>query len=188
MINYKDNHELSAKQKLDLIEKLKERFERNIHRHRNIAWNRVENKLKNNNEKIWSLYQMEITQGEPDVVSLNEDIITFVDCSEQTPAGRRNLCFDRAALEERRENKPKSTASDMASEMRIEILDEDQYRKLQELGTFDTKTSSWIKTPAEIRKLGGALFCDRRYNHTFTYHNGAQSYYAARGFRGILTI
>jgi hypothetical protein len=181
-------YNLSSEQRTGLLQKLKERFDKNMKRHMKISWSDIEQKLNSSEKMILSLYQMEITDGEPDVVELNENYIYFVDCSEESPLGRRNLCFDRKALEERKANKPKGNACDMAFEMGIEILDEEQYRKLQEFGEFDTKTSSWISTPNEIRQLGGALFCDRRYNHTFTYHNGAQSYYSSRGFRGILKI
>lgn len=182
--------ELSASQQDELIKTLKTRFEKNMNRHKDIEWVKVLAKLHADTEKMWSLNEMETTGGEPDVVAFGkkpEDYI-FYDCSAETPTGRRSLCYDRQALDSRKENKPAGSAIDMASAMGIEILTEEQYRELQTLGNFDLKTSSWIKTPDNIRKLDGALFCDRRYNHVFTYHNGASSYYAARGFRGMLKV
>ncbi|MFA9213355.1 MAG: DUF4256 domain-containing protein [Candidatus Methylacidiphilales bacterium] len=175
-----------------LIETLKIRFEKHVNRHSNIDWAKVQAKLElsENKQKLWSLNQMEITGGEPDVIDFdtktNEFI--FVDCSAESPSGRRSLCFDHEALDARKENKPLGSALNMAAEMGITILSETQYRNLSQLGNFDAKTSSWIETPAPIRKLGGALFADFRYNHVFVYHNGAQSYYAARGFRGMLKV
>lgn len=181
--------ELSSKENQELIEALKNRFEKNMTRHKNVQWSKVEAKLKSNPEKLLSLSEMEKTGGEPDVVTLGKsNVIVFVDCSKESPKGRRSLCYDREALNARKEFKPKNSALDMASEIGVEILTEEEYRQLQALGEFDTTTSSWIKTPSEIRRLGGALFCDFRYNHVFTYHNGAESYYAARGFRGLLKV
>lgn len=173
-----------------LLEILKARFEANMKRHKGIEWANVEKKLKAHSTKLNSLSQMEETGGEPDIVGYDKkaDEYVFYDCSAESPAGRRSLCYDREALEARKANKPKNSAIDMAAEMGIELLTEDEYRQLQELGEFDTKTSSWIKTPADIRKLGGALFCDRRYNQVFVFHNGADSYYSARGFRGSLRV
>lgn len=169
---------------------LKNRFEKNTDRHKGIAWKDLEAKLNADNNKMWSLYQMEKTGGEPDVVSFDKKAgeYIFFDCSEESPKGRRSLCYDRAALDSRKEHKPADSAIDMADTMGIEILTEEEYRYLQQLGAFDTKTSSWIKTPPDIRKRGGAIFCDRRYDHVFVYHNGAESYYAARGFRGSLRV
>lgn len=185
---------LSSKQCDELLSELKVRFEKNMHRHKTIDWAKVQAKLEANKEKLWSLNEMEITGGEPDVVG--HDIKTgeylFYDCSAESPSGRRSLCYDREALESRKENKPKSNAIDMAFAMGIELLSEEQYRELhsyqKEGGKFDTKTSSWIKTPVDIRKLGGALFVDFRYGNVFVYHNGAESYSAARGFRGTLRV
>jgi hypothetical protein len=181
---------LSAEQSKQLIGVLKARFELNMNRHKNIAWAKVQAKLEANPEKLWSLNEMETTGGEPDVVGHDEKTgeYIFYDCSEESPKGRRNACYDRQALESRKENKPPNNALDIAASMGIEILTEAQYRELQELGDFDTKTSSWVKTPDDIRKLGGALFCDCRYDHVFVYHNGASSYYSARGFRGSLKV
>lgn len=161
-----------------------------MNRHKGLEWRKVETRLKAHPEKLWSLHEMERTGGEPDVVVYDRKTgeYIFVDCSAESPAERRSLCYDRQARESRKEHKPKGSAVEMAEAMGIELLTEEEYRRLQELGEFDTKTSSWVKTPAEIRKLGGALFCDRRYNHVFTYHNGAESYYAARGFRGKLRV
>lgn len=181
---------ISPKQSEELLKILKARFEKNMGRHKGIDWNKVEAKLKKNNNKLWSLNEMERTGGEPDIVSYdkkNNEYI-FYDCSPESPKGRRSLCFDKQALEKRKEHKPKDSAVNMAAAMGIELLTEEQYRELQKLGKFDLKTSSWVKTPAEIRKLGGAIFCDRRYDTVFTYHNGAESYYAARGFRGLLKV
>jgi hypothetical protein len=190
MTSIKTKNELSEKQLEELLSILKSRFEKNINRHKNIKWNEVLPKLENNNTKLSSLWEMEKTGGEPDVVILNSETreYIFYDCSEESPTDRRNLCYDREALEARKTFKPKNSAIDMASEMGIELLTEDQYRKLQELGNFDTKTSSWIKTPEDIRKLGGAIFADRRYNRVFVFHNGADSYYSSRGFRGFLRV
>jgi len=169
---------------------LKARFEKNMNRHKGLEWVKVQTKLEANTEKLWSLNEMETTGGEPDVVAHDKrvDQYIFYDCSAESPTGRRSLCYDQEALEARREHKPKDSAMNMAAAMRIELLTEEQYRELQQLGNFDTKTSSWIKTPVAIRKLGGALFCDRRYDTVFVYHNGAESYYAARGFRGSLRV
>ena len=181
---------LSPGQQEELLSVLKVRFEKNIHRHQGLEWAKVQAKLKANPEKLWSLHEMERTGGEPDVVGRDKTTgeFFFYDCSVESPQGRRSLCYDRAALESRKKHKPENNALDMAATMGIELLTEKQYRELQKLGNFDTKTSSWVKTPADIRKLGGALFCDRRYDHVFVYHNGAESYYAARGFRGSLRV
>ena len=181
---------LLSEQREELFEVLKNRFEKNMFRHKGLEWNKVRGKLEANPLKLNSLNEMEITGGEPDVVDYVKQTgeYIFYDCSEESPIGRRSLCHDREALESRKEHKPKNNAIDMASDMGIELLDEEQYRGLQKLGKFDTKTSSWVKTPADIRKLGGAIFCDRRYDTVFVYHNGAESYYAARGFRGFLKI
>lgn len=180
---------ISPEQQKELLKTLKARFEKNMNRHKGIEWNKLEAKL-NATDKLWSLYEMEQTGGEPDVVAYDSktgDYI-FYDCAVESPKERRSLCYDDEALASRKEHKPDGSAIGMATSMGIDILTEEQYRQLQQLGTFDTKTSSWIKTPADIRKLGGAIFCDRRYNTVFTYHNGAESYYAARGFRGSLKI
>lgn len=181
---------LPAQQQKELLGILKPRFEKNTNRHKGIEWAAVEAKLKANAEKLWSLNEMEITGGEPDVVSFDKKSgeYIFYDCSPESPKDRRSICYDHEALEKRKEHKPANSAIEMAKDMGIEILTEEQYRQLQLLGNFDTKTSSWIKTPADIRKLNGALFCDRRYNTVFVYHNGAESYYAARGFRGSLKV
>ena len=182
--------ELSSKQRDELIGILKVRFEKNMNRHKGIEWSKVEAKLKGSSKKLWSLNEMERTGGEPDVIGYDKKTgeYIFYDCSEESPKGRRSFCYDREALEKRKEHKPKNNAIDVAAEMGIELLSEEQYRDLQKLGGFDLKTSSWVKTPADIRKLGGALFCDRRYDTVFVYHNGAESYYAARGFRGWLKV
>jgi len=189
--------ELSKELSEELLKILKVRFAKNMDRHKGLEWAKVVEKLETNPEKLWSLNEMEVTGGEPDVVSLNEKIgrlpagrqeYVFYDCSVETPKGRVNLCYDYEALNARKTFKPKDSAVNMASAMGIELLTEEQYRKLQELGNFDTKTSSWLITPPEIRKLGGAIFGDRRYNHVFVYHNGADSYYAGRGFRGSLRV
>jgi hypothetical protein len=182
--------ELSPDQREELLSTLKVRFEKNMNRHKGIKWIDVEAKLKNNIEKLWSLNEMETTGGEPDVVAHDKKSgeYIFYDCSAESPKGRRSICYDGEALESRKENKPKNNAMDMAAAMGIELLTEEQYRGLQKLGNFDTKTSSWVQTPADIRELGGALFCDRRYDHVFVYHNGAESYYAARAFRGSLRV
>lgn len=181
---------LSTKDTEQLITTLKARFEKNMQRHKGIKWTDVEKSLVGNPQKLHPLQQMEETGGEPDVVLLDKKSseYTFVDCSVESPKGRRSICYDRDALNERKEHKPKNSAMDMAKEMGIELLTEEQYRALQKLGEFDLKTSSWIITPDDIRQLGGALFCDRRYDTVFTYHNGASSYYAARGFRGLLKV
>ncbi|MBL0305604.1 MAG: DUF4256 domain-containing protein [Chitinophagaceae bacterium] len=181
---------LSAAQSQELLSTLKTRFEKNIDRHKGIEWAKVQSKLEANPDKLWSLHEMETTGGEPDVVGYDKKTgeYFFYDCSAESPAGRRSLCYDAAALASRKENKPKHSAMGMAAEMGIELLSEEEYRALQQFGEFDLKTSSWIKTPDNIRKLGGALFCDRRYATVFTYHNGAESYYAARGFRGSLRV
>ena len=182
--------ELSAEQREELIKTIKVRFEKNKSRHISLEWANVQSKLEANADKLWSLGEMERTGGEPDVIAHDNRMgeYIFYDCSAETPKGRRSVCYDREALESRKEFKPENNAVDMAASMGIELLAEEQYRKLQTLGKFDTKTSSWVKTPAEIRKLGGAIFCDRRYDHVFTYHNGAESYYAVRGFRGLLRV
>lgn len=181
-------NEMNAKQRDELLSTLKARFEKNMNRHKGLEWAKIEAKLTANPDKLWSLHEMERTGGEPDVVSHDQKTgeYIFYDCSAESPKGRRSVCYDREALEARKAHKPQNNAMDMAAAMGIELLTEQQYRQLQQLGNFDTKTSSWVKTPADIRKLGGALFCDRRYGHVFVYHNGAQSYYAARGFRGWL--
>ncbi|WDZ98841.1 DUF4256 domain-containing protein [Mucilaginibacter sp. SJ] len=181
---------LSPEQQKELIGILKTRFEKNMNRHTGIEWARVQGKLEANTEKLKSLNEMELTGGEPDVVAYdkNTDEYIFFDCAAESPKGRRSVCYDHEALEARKEHKPGNSAVEMAKDMGIELLDEDQYRELQKLGKFDTKTSSWIKTPADIRKLGGAIFADYRYGTIFIYHNGAESYYAARGFRGALRV
>ena len=186
----KNKPQLSSDQQTELITILKTRFEKNPARHENIKWENVQKKLESNPERLWSLSEMERTEGEPDVVSYDKksDEYLFFDCSAESPKGRRSLCYDRKALDSRKENKPANSAIDLASEIGIEILDEAQYRHLQSLGNFDLKTSSWVKTPEDIRKLGGAVFCDKRYNTVFLYHNGAESYYSARGFRGFLKV
>ena len=182
--------ELSQKQRDELLKALKHRFEKNLNRHKGLEWDKLQKRLEANAGKVWSLHEMERTGGEPDVV--NHDRTTgeyvFWDCSAETPHGRTSVCYDREGLESRKEHRPKNTAIDMAATMGIELLTEEQYQELQKLGDFDTKTSSWVKTPADIRKLGGALYCDRRYGRVFVGHNGAQSYYAARGFRGALRV
>ncbi|MGZ7442984.1 DUF4256 domain-containing protein [Paenibacillus sp. TH7-28] len=182
--------ELSPEQREELLGTLKSRFEKNMSRHNGLEWANVQAKLEANVEKLWSLHEMERTGGEPDVVGHDKetDEYIFYDCSAESPKGRRSVCYDREALESRKEHKPENNAIDMAAAMGIELLTEEQYREMQKLGKFDTKTSSWVKTPANIRKLGGAIFCDRRYETVFVYHNGAESYYAARGFRGLLRV
>jgi hypothetical protein len=184
------NKELSPEQQEELLSALKTRFEKNMNRHKGIAWAKVQAKLEANPEKLWSLHEMERTGGEPDVVGYDKTTSEFIlnDCSAESPQGRRSLCYDRPAWESRKKHKPENNAMDMAAAMGIELLSEEQYRELQKLGNFDTKTSSWVKTPADIRKLGGAIFADFRYGHVFVYHNGAESYYAARGFRGLLRV
>jgi hypothetical protein len=186
----KEDMELSSEQREELLRTLKSRFEKNMNLHNSIEWEDVLTKLESNPGKLWSLNEMERTGGEPDVIGYDNrtDEYIFYDCSRESPKGRRNLCYDREALESRKENKPVNNAIDMAAAMGVEILTEDQYRELQKLGNFDTKTSSWVKTPANIRKLGGAIFCDYRYDTVFMYHNGAESYYAARGFRASLKV
>ena len=181
---------LSIEESKELLNALKVRFEKNMSRHKKLEWPKVQAKLTANPEKLWSLHQMEITGGEPDVVLFDKKTgeYIFYDCSAETPKGRRSICYDHEALESRKENKPQNSAMQMAADMGIEVLTEEEYRELQKLGKFDTKTSSWIKTPADIRKLGGALFADWRYGHVFVYHNGAESYYAARSFRGALRV
>ncbi|HEY7218033.1 MAG TPA: DUF4256 domain-containing protein [Candidatus Binatia bacterium] len=182
--------DMKAKQREVLLRALKARFEKNMNRHKGLEWAKVQAKLEANTEKLWSLNEMERTGGEPDVVG--HDIKTgeyiFNDCSAESPKGRRSVCYDGEALESRKEHKPEDSAMDLVTAMGIELLTEEQYRELQKLGNFDTKTSSWVKTPSDIRKLGGALFCDRRYGNVFVYHNGAESYYAARAFRGSLRV
>jgi hypothetical protein len=186
----KSKKELSSSQRSTLFNTLKERFEENMNRHKGVEWAKVQAKLEANPNKLWSLHEMEETGGEPDVVGYDKKSgeYIFYDCSAESPKGRRSLCYDRKALDSRKEHKPKDNAMDMAAAMGIELLTEEQYRELQQVGKFDTKTSSWIITSPEIRKLGGALFCDCRYDHVFVYHNGAESYYAARGFRGLLRV
>jgi hypothetical protein len=183
-------NKLSSEQQESLLNVLEKRFENNKHRHQNIEWGKVLLKLKANPEKLWSLDEMERTEGEPDVVGFDEKTneYIFYDCAAESPKGRRSICYDHEALEKRKENKPKDSAINMAQEMGIQILNEEEYRNLQKLGKFDTKTSSWILTPVNIRKLGGAIFSDFRYDTVFVYHNGADSYYAARGFRGSLKV
>jgi len=181
---------LSAEQREALLRTLKVRFEKNSHRHKGLEWLKVQARLESNSEKLWSLHEMERTGGEPDVVDYDPQTGEFIfcDCSPESPAGRRSICYDREGLESRKEHKPKNSAAEMAAAMGIELLTEADYRRLQELGNFDMKTSSWLKTPAAIRDLGGALFGDFRYGNVFVYHNGAQSYYAARGFRASLRV
>jgi hypothetical protein len=188
--NNSNKKELSSEQHEELLSALKARFEKNMDRHKGLEWAQVEAKLESNTEKLWSLNEMERTGGEPDVVGHDKKTgeYIFYDCSAESPKGRRSLCYDREALESRKEHKPKNNIIDMAAGMGIDLLTEEQYRELQKLGNFDTKTSSWVITPAGIRKLGGALFVDRRYNTVFVYHNGAESYYASRGFRGSLRV
>jgi hypothetical protein len=182
--------ELSPEQREELLGALKARFEKNMNRHKDLEWAKVKAKLEAKPEKLWSLSEMERTGGEPDVIGHNKKTgeYIFFDCSAESPNGRRSVCYDREGLDSRKEHKPENNAADTAAAMGIELLTEEQYRELQKLGNFDTKTSSWVQTPSDIRKLGGALFCDRRFGHVFTYHNGAQSYYAVRGFRGSLRV
>jgi len=184
------NVTLSKKQREEILKALKARFEKNMNRHQGLEWAKIQAKLEADPEKLWSLNEMERTGGEPDVVGHDKKTgeYIFYDCSEESPKGRRSLCYDREAFDSRKENKPKDNALGMATAMGIELLTEEQYRELQKLGNFDAKTSSWVKTPSNIRKLGGALFCDRRFDTIFLYHNGAESYYAARGFRGSLRV
>jgi hypothetical protein len=182
--------EMSSGEREELLKTLKARFEKNMNRHKGLDWAKVQAKLEANPKKLWSLSEMEETGGEPDVVGHDKKTSEYIffDCSPESPKGRRSVCYDHEALEARKEHKPKDSAINMAAAMGIEILTEDEYRELQRLGDFDTKTSSWVKTPSDIRKLGGALFCDQRYNHVFLCHNGAESYYGARAFRGSLRI
>lgn len=191
MLNVNNNvKELSLEQSKELLKVLKVRFEKNMNRHEGVEWGKLQEKLEANAEKLWSLNQMEETGGEPDVIGYDKETgeYIFCDCSAESPKNRRSICYDHEALESRKENKPQNSAMNMAIAMGIELLTEEQYRELQLFGNFDTKTSSWVKTPDNIRKLGGAIFCDRRYNTVFTYHNGAESYYSSRGFRGMLKV
>ncbi len=182
--------QLSPGRQKELLLALKARFEKNMNRHKSLEWAKVQARLEANAEALWSLSEMERTGGEPDVVAHDKKTgeYIFYDCSAESPSGRRSICYDHEALESRKENKPKDSATNMAEAMGVELLTEEQYRELQKLGTFDMKTSSWVKAPSAIRKLGGAIFCDRRYDTVFVYHNGAESYYAARGFRGWLRV
>lgn len=186
----KSENVVAPDEREDLLETLKTRFEKNMDRHKGVKWEKVQEKLEANPDKLWSLNEMEKTGGEPDVVGYDQkkNQFQFVDCAPESPKGRRSLCYDREALESRKAHKPANSALDVAAEMGIELLDEDQYRSLQELGKFDTKTSSWLKTPDDVRELGGAIFGDWRFGRVFIYHNGAESYYGARGFRGVLTV
>jgi hypothetical protein len=181
---------LSKKQREELLGTLKARFEKNMNRHKGLEWANIQAKLEANTEKLWSINEMERTGGEPDVVGHDKKTVEYIfyDCAGESPKGRRSICYDREALESRKENKPKDNAMDMAAAMGVELLTEEQYRGLQKLGNFDTKTSNWVSTPSSIRRLGGALFCDRRFDTVFVYHNGAESYYAARAFRGSLRV
>jgi len=186
-----DKRELLPEQHEEILRILKTRFEKNMDRHKGLEWNLVQKELEAKPEKLWSLYEMERTGGEPDIIhdkDKNTDRCIFIDCSAESPKGRRSVCYDHEALESRKEHKPQDNAVDMAAHMGIELLTEEQYRELQKFGQFDIKTSSWVKTPDNIRRLGGAIFCDRRYDTVFVYHNGAESYYAARGFRGLLRV
>ena len=186
----KNKKELSPEQRKELLGTLKVRFEKNMNRHQGLEWGQVQAKLEAHAEKLWSLGEMDRTGGEPDVVGLDKKTgeYIFYDCSAESPKDRRSFCYDREALDARKEHKPKNSVVDMAAAMGIELLTEEQYRELQKLGDFDTKTSSWVKTPSAVRKLGGALFCDRRFDTVFVYHNGAESYYAGRAFRGSLRV
>jgi hypothetical protein len=187
---YKEKRQLSESQCEELITKLKQRFENNMRRHEGLFWPDIQARLNRSGDKLFTLFEMERTGGEPDVTSRNEekDEYVFTDCSAESPAGRRSLCYDRGGMESRKENRPTGNVIDMAADMGIEILDEEQYRKLQQIGDFDGRTSSWVLTPGDVRDAGGALFCDRRYGRVFLYHNSAGSYYAARGFRGSLRL
>ena len=189
-ITRNNKKKLSPKQQEELLTTLKSRFEKNMTRHKGLEWGKIQAKLEKNPEKLWSLNEMEKTGGEPDVIGMNKktNSYLFCDCSAESPVDRRSFCYDHEALDARKEHKPKNSAMGMAAAMGIEILTEEQYRVLQKLGNFDTKTSSWVATPPDIRKLGGAIFADRRYNTVFVYHNGAESYYAGRGFRGLLHV
>jgi hypothetical protein len=182
-----NNSKLSVSEQAGLLDTLRSRFKKNMHRHAGLEWDTIRAKLEANPEKLASISQMEDTGGDPDVVN-SGDTYMFVDCSAESPVGRRSLCYDRVAFDSRKENKPKGSAIDMAADMGIDLLTEEQYRELQELGEFDLKTSSWIATPEKVRSLGGALFCDRRFDTVFTYHNGAESYYAGRGWRGSVRV
>jgi len=186
----KNKKELTEKQIEELLSTVKAHFEKNMSRHKGLEWDKIKAKLETNIDKLWTLNEMERTGGDPDVVGVDENTgeYLFYDCSAESPKGRRSICYDHEALESRKQHKPKDSAIGMAAAIGIELLSENEYKHLQTLGNFDTKTSSWVKTPAEIRKLGGAIFCDRRYNTVFVYHNGADSYYAARGFRGLLRV
>jgi hypothetical protein len=190
MANVETKRELSTEQREELLRALKDRFEKNMIRHKGLEWAKLQAKLEANTEKLWSLNEMERTGGDPDVVGHDKktDEYIFYDCSAESPKDRRSVCYDRKGLESRKEHKPENNAIEMAAAMGIELLTEEQYRELQKFGNFDTKTSSWVKTPDEIRRLGGALFCDRRYDNVFVYHNGAESYYGVRGFRGSLWV
>jgi hypothetical protein len=190
MKSVKTKEQLSPAQREEILGKLKARFEKNMNRHKGLEWTKAQARLEANPEKLWSLSEMERTGGEPDVVGHDKETGTYIfyDCSAESPKGRTSLCYDREALDSRKEHKPKNSATDMAAAIGIELLTEEQYREMQKLGEFDTKSSSWVKTPPEMRKLGGALFGDRRFGRVFFYHNGAESYYAGRGFRGLLRV
>ena len=189
-IEFTNKKELSEEERQELFKTLKNRFEKNMHRHEGLEWVKVKEKMNEHSERLWSLHEMERTGGEPDVVGFDEEkgVYIFYDCAKESPKGRRSVCYDRNALESRKKHKPANSAVDMAAAMGIEMLTEDQYRALQKLEDVDMKTSSWVQTPTDIRNRGGALFCDKRYGHVFTYHNGAESYYGSRGFRGSLRV